>query len=279
MPEPSSVPPRSPKLLIQLLLLVSLLGVFALLQRPDGRVHVWFFETAGDAALIRTPSGKHILIDGGSDAATLASQLGRVLPYWQRTIDMVILTRSDSAYLPGQVATLVRYRANAAWIAPRLKPNPALDAWRRLLAAEGTPIRRLQAGDRVVLDQVVFSVTFVSKNNNAGTGVLMHYGDTRILFAHSLASAAYLNDAARMHPVDLLVYPWEYAPPFDVLETLRPAAMILSDGAAAEEPTRRTFWDRSGGRVRLYHERVHGLIEWISDGQRCWIVTERQLQL
>lgn len=45
----------------------------------------------GSATLVRSPSGKTLLIDAGADAGILRA-LGSALPMWQRRLDAVILT-------------------------------------------------------------------------------------------------------------------------------------------------------------------------------------------
>jgi competence protein ComEC len=89
---------------------------------PDQQVHLWLLPI-GDpgAALIRTPQGGTILVDGGPSASKLASALGDTLPFLQTHIDLLILTAPtapksyaglsglagiDARYAIGQVAVL-----------------------------------------------------------------------------------------------------------------------------------------------------------------------------
>src|SRR5205814_9435978 len=55
----------------------------------------------GEAMLIRTIDGKTILVDGGLDATSLAQKLDSRLPFWQRSIDTVILTSPRQDHLIG----------------------------------------------------------------------------------------------------------------------------------------------------------------------------------
>ena len=48
---------------------------------PDGRLHVYFFEVGqGDSALIVTPTGKQVLVDGGPESESATTALTGPLP-------------------------------------------------------------------------------------------------------------------------------------------------------------------------------------------------------
>lgn len=59
----------------------------------------------GDAILVRGPNGTTVLFDGGPDR-TLLARLGEVLPFWQHTIDMVVVTNPDKDHIGGFIPLL-----------------------------------------------------------------------------------------------------------------------------------------------------------------------------
>tara|TARA_B100000745_G_scaffold73424_3_gene44066 strand:+ start:9517 stop:10341 length:825 start_codon:yes stop_codon:yes gene_type:complete len=63
----------------------------------------------GDAIFVTTPSGRQILIDGGKDNSVL-HQLNDVMPFWDRSIDVVVATHPDADHIGGLVEVLKRYR-------------------------------------------------------------------------------------------------------------------------------------------------------------------------
>jgi competence protein ComEC len=76
-----------------LLAVSALLLWAALLTQPDGRLHVYFLDIGqGDGILIQTPSGRQILIDGGATPQRLLSELGAVMPFWDRSLDLLLMT-------------------------------------------------------------------------------------------------------------------------------------------------------------------------------------------
>jgi competence protein ComEC len=65
----------------------------------------------GDSILIETPAGHNILIDGGPDNKVLTG-LGGNLPFWERTIDLMILTHPHIDHVAGLSEVLRRYEVN-----------------------------------------------------------------------------------------------------------------------------------------------------------------------
>lgn len=62
----------------------------------------------GDSTLIRTASRHSILIDGGPDRSVLL-KLGTYLPFYDHTIDLVILTHPHADHLVGLLEVMKRY--------------------------------------------------------------------------------------------------------------------------------------------------------------------------
>jgi competence protein ComEC len=77
----------------------------------------------GEAILIHTPDDKTMLIDGGLDATSLAQELDSRLPFWQRTIDTVILTAPRQDHLNGLQDVVSRFQVNQVLDAGMLHPN------------------------------------------------------------------------------------------------------------------------------------------------------------
>ncbi|TFG67718.1 MAG: DUF4131 domain-containing protein, partial [Anaerolineales bacterium] len=86
-------------------LAVTALIVITSITAPDGKLHVTFLDVgAGEAVLIETPHGRQVLVDGGADGALTLAQVGRWLPFWDRNLDMIVLTSPDKDRLAGLVA-------------------------------------------------------------------------------------------------------------------------------------------------------------------------------
>lgn len=105
------------KVLVMLLICGYLYLAFALWQVPDGRFHIWFLDIGqGDSVLVKTPEDHQILIDGGPKN-TVMEELPQVMPFFDRSIDMVVVSHPHADHIDGLVEVLKRYKVSAVLFA------------------------------------------------------------------------------------------------------------------------------------------------------------------
>jgi len=101
---------------IALLILVAItLGIWWAVAREErnGILTVSFLDVGqGDAVFIDAPSGRQVLIDGGKGRVVLR-ELGKQMPWHDRTSDVVVATHPDQDHIGGLVDVLVRYTVDA----------------------------------------------------------------------------------------------------------------------------------------------------------------------
>jgi competence protein ComEC len=118
-----------------------------IVTQPDGKLHVTFLNVGhGDAVLVQTPTGSQVLIDGGPDPRQTLSQLGDHLPFWDRSLDLVILTSPDASRLTGLVPVLTRYDVAAVAVGPEEGDGTTWEAWRAAVQTREDDARALTAG-------------------------------------------------------------------------------------------------------------------------------------
>lgn len=89
---------------------VALLDIVALASHADGRLHVTVLDVgAAPAVVVRTPAGGVALVDGGAVPDRLLRALTDVLPFAERTIDLLVLTGGERAATAGLAALAEHY--------------------------------------------------------------------------------------------------------------------------------------------------------------------------
>lgn len=119
---------------------VVLLGVLAVMGLPDGRLHLWYLDVGqGDAILMRLPAGEWILNDGGPDGSVV-NWLSREMPFYERTIDLVVLSHPHADHLDGLVEVLKRYRVKNIMMTGVNYDFVGYDKLKELVAAQGLKV-------------------------------------------------------------------------------------------------------------------------------------------
>lgn len=125
--------------------------------RPDGRLHVAFLDVGqGDSIFVQTPNGRQLLIDGGRYPSDTLDQLGRQMPFWDRSLDLVIATHPDADHIAGLVEVLDRYEVSSLITNGEDEAVDATHAALLAAAAErGIPLHATQEGETILLDEAV----------------------------------------------------------------------------------------------------------------------------
>ncbi|MBU0546967.1 MAG: ComEC/Rec2 family competence protein [Patescibacteria group bacterium] len=124
--------------------------VFDLTQN---NLKVIFFDVGqGDSIFIETPQKHQILIDGGPDSSVL-EKLGQNMPFYDRTLDLIILTHPEHDHFFGLFDVLKNYQVkNILWTGV-LKNTAEFKEWERLIQEEDTQIKIARAGQRIYEDK------------------------------------------------------------------------------------------------------------------------------
>lgn len=79
-------------------------------DKPDGKLHINFYDVGqGDAILIETPENHQILVDGGPDS-TILSKLSNDLPFYDKSLDMVVVTHPHADHIDGLIDVFEHYQ-------------------------------------------------------------------------------------------------------------------------------------------------------------------------
>ncbi len=84
---------------------------------------------------IESPSGRQVLIDGGPDNKVL-SKLGEVMPFYDRDIDVVVVSHPHADHIVGLIDVLGRYEVKNIVEAGETYNSPEFGAWEKAVERE-----------------------------------------------------------------------------------------------------------------------------------------------
>ena len=178
--------------ILTLFLIFNILAWFVVYDLSQPRfLEVIFFDVGqGDAILIETPQGHQILIDGGPTSLIL-EKLSQEIPFWDRTIDLIILTHPESDHLAGLLDVLRSYQVkNILWTGV-IRDTGTFGQWQELIGKEKAEIYIAQAGQKIIAHQAVLEVLHPFENlagksvkdaNNTSIVLRLNLGGISFLF-------------------------------------------------------------------------------------------------
>ena len=282
------------KWLIPPLLVAAILVSFLAVTIPDNRLHVSFLDVGqGDAILIQKGS-QQVLVDGGPSPQAIGLGLGKKMPFWDRTIELVVLTHPSADHATGLVEGLNRYQVKQV-LYPDLDFRSGIyDEWLRLVKAKDIKHTTAQAGQQINLgDGVVIEVlnppspllmnTDSDVDNNAAV-LRLSMGKVSFLLTADTMWEAELELITRRTNLSSTVLKVAHhgsntstTPEFLAVVNPRLAVIPAGEDNPFGHPTPEVMARLSEkvGSENIYRTDEHGTIEFITDGERLWVRVER----
>lgn len=275
---------------------VALLGLLAatvwLAARglPDGKLHIHFLDVGqGDAILLVAPDGRQVLVDGGPSPTTLLNELGAVLPFWDRSLDLVVLTHPDGDHITGLIPLLDRYRVAQVLDVPQSDIAPEAVPWLERLRAHDVPRSYALRGMRLPVGDVLLTVLHpgpdpltgtASDDNNNAIVLRVDYGRFSVLLtgdAEREAEEALIAAGLPLRADVLKVghHGSNGSTSAVFIAAVRPRLAVISVGQGNPfGHPHPTVLERLAG-IEVLRTDQRGRIEVISDGERMWVKTAR----
>ena len=278
--------------LLGVLAFLVIVAWLALRQLPDGRLHVYFLDVGqGDATLVQTPDGRQILIDGGPNPTALLSELSAVLPFWDRSLDLVVLTHPDGDHLTGLLAVLDRYQVGRVLDTSQTDAASLAAAWRERLAKGNIPRTTAQRGMRIPFGDVMLTVLHpsskpltgtASDDNNNSIVLRIDYGPTSLLLTGDAESEAEADIIKAGLPLQADVLKIGHhgsngstSAPFLVAVTPSEAVIQVGADNSFGHPAREVLKRLMDARAEILRTDTNGRIEAVSDGRKLSVKVSR----
>ena len=118
---------------------------------PRGSLRITVLDVGqGDAILVEV-SGRRMLIDGGPDPSRLSTELDRIIPAWDRRIDLLVASHPHEDHLAGLPKLLDRYRIFSVIGSEDRGGGPAASSWREILQRSRISYNQVFTGERLQL--------------------------------------------------------------------------------------------------------------------------------
>ena len=243
----------------------------------------------GDAALIQT-SQQNILVDGGPDK-NIIYKLDKYIPFYNREIDLMILTHLDSDHLTGLVEVLKRYSVEKV-IHNGLKNYDSIALeWEKLILEKNIPQQIVDISLNIKLDEQVL-IEFLwpsqdlikeSKGDDNFTSLVfkLTHGNNKFLFTGDIPKEAeeVLISTEKDLKADVLKaghHGSKYSSTMEFLSKVKPKYGVISCGENNfGHPSLRVLKNLENIGAEILRTDQLGDIIFLSDGQHLILTSEK----
>lgn len=164
-------------------------------QIPDQRFHVYFLDVGqGDGILIKTPENHQILVDGGPENFILG-ELIEVMPFFDKSMDLVILTHPHADHISGLIEVLKRYHVENVLITGVDYKSPEYTEFLNEISAQNVRVFWAEEDTDFKFGEVLVDVIYPEMQlnfdkfgniNNSSIAMMIKFRDKKILLTGDL---------------------------------------------------------------------------------------------
>jgi competence protein ComEC len=157
--------------LVPLLIATALVFYFEFETRRDWAMTVDFYDIGqGDGFMITTYEGSQMIVDGGPGSKILEG-VGRDLPFFDRTIELMVLTHPHLDHIEGLIPILRRYEVKKILLPNVEYDSSVYDEFLNEAKREGSEMVYARQGQRIWLDKsTVLDVLYPLNTEKAVVG-------------------------------------------------------------------------------------------------------------
>lgn len=265
----------------------------------DGKLHLVMCDVGqGDAIYIRTANGSDILIDGGPDDSVLTC-LKNHMPFWDRDIEVMVLTHPHADHLTGLISVVKRYNV-MLYFTENVEHKTLINKkLQDALAANNLTAKYTYSGDRIDLSDKTSLLTvwperawvesnrLQDKENNSSDSVsldingfsliqLLSFGNFKVLLTGDAGVLIQDKIATQVGKIDVLKVPHhgsktgmsDY-----FLKQIRPSVALISVGDKNRygHPAKLILDLLENNNIKYLRTDIDSEVEIVSDGNTFWV--------
>lgn len=267
---------------------LSLMWAMAL-SRPDGKLHVWMLDVGhSNALLMQMPGGAQVLIDGGRYPSRLLSAIGDRLPFYDREIEVLVITHPDEWDIAALNPLLDRYEVGAWLYSGHENHGDAFKQIETLLNQSDAEYIKARTGHALAFDddtviEVLHPPNEPGISDRLGDEALVlrvRFGQTSFLLTSDLSRAGQKAMIANgVLPVAAVMQIPQHgtarALDADFIDLAQPQVVVLQSDVTNRrgDPDPDTLTQLQG--LPLFRTDVHGTIHLVTDGKTLTIHAPR----
>jgi len=268
----------------------------AILSLPDQNLHLIFCDVGQGDAILIIKGTTQVLIDGGPGEKVLGC-LSNHLPFWDKDLEMVILTHPEYDHITGLVSVIERYSVKQLSSNSLLAESGVFNNFREKVVERKIPVFSPKAGEKIKIGnlemeilfpleklgneivwksgenpQVLGLSTYTGNFNETAIVSLLEFGNFRALLTGDIGAEQEGEIAQELEGVDILKvahHGSKYSTSEEFLEKIKPALAVISVGASNRygHPTSEVLERLRNLGVEILRTDINGEIEVVSDGK------------
>jgi competence protein ComEC len=281
------------KWLLPPLLVLAVLASTAAATMPDDKLRVSFLNVGQGEAILIQKGSQQVLVDGGPRPQALALELGERMPFWDRTIELVVLSHPHADHLTGLVDTLQKYRVERVLYPESDYDSPLCQQWLELIGERNIEYTIARSGQEInlgdgvkiaVLNPQASPLTGTNSDVNNNSVVLnLYIGRVSFLLTGDIEREAEFELIARGDNLSSTVLKVGHSgsktsTTAEFLVEVSPSVAVISVGKDNRfgHPSGEVIGrlEEKLGAGNIFRTDEQGTIEFITDGERLWVKTK-----
>ncbi|MFA5013320.1 MAG: MBL fold metallo-hydrolase [Candidatus Paceibacterota bacterium] len=253
-----------------------------------------FFDIGqGDFVFLETPEGNQIIIDSGPDYNKAAEKLAEVMPFWDRTIDLVVITHPEEDHFSGLFGILKRYDVeNIVWSGVEKDSEKFIELKKLIdkeVAKNKTKLVVLGAGDRIYAGSAEMDILFPFLNdpdennkttNDSSIVARLNFEQNNFLFTADISDKEEekiisKGEDLKSDVLKVAHHGSKYSTSVEFLKKVMPKLAVIQVGNdnSYGHPAPETLTRLIDSGIKIVRNDRDGDIKIFSDGQNLKIIT------
>ena len=256
-------------------------------SQKDGLLKIHFFDVGqGDSIFIEAPNGNQVLIDGGPDNSVL-SELAKVMPFYDRDIDVVVASHPHADHIMGLIGVLERYEVANVVGAKNKYVSPVFERWQRTVKEENSNEVEAMAGKVIDLgNEITLTILTPFKSYDGATLKNPHEANVTALLRYKSFQALLTGDMEMPLERQLLLNGLDISADIlkvghhgsktssgdSFLSSVSPEVAVIQVGKNSYgHPTQEVLSRLENSGIKYYRTDLDGTVKVVSDGENYTI--------